>query len=93
MTMTEQPGTKELVPRRGTRLTDARTGRIGEVMDIMHNRVYLRPVGGGCEWVAKREDCRSSPVPGSVRTAAVAGGRGRDTVGAGSATGGRDRDG
>jgi hypothetical protein len=67
LTMTEQPGARELVPEelppaegweRGARLLDARTGRVGEVMDCMHSLIYLRPVGGGREWEARREDLR-----------------------------------
>jgi hypothetical protein len=62
-TMTEQPDAQEAVRpaegwQRGARLLDARTGRVGEVMDFMHNLVYLRPLGGGCEWEARREDLR-----------------------------------
>jgi hypothetical protein len=67
LTTAEQPGAGEPLPegslpcagwQRGARLLDARTGRVGEVMDVLHNLVYLRPPGGGCEWEARREDLR-----------------------------------
>lgn len=65
--MTEQRIPQEPVPEKGARLVDARTGREGEVMDFMHNLVYLRPPGGGREWEVRREDLRTRPSRGGRR--------------------------
>ncbi|HEX5565622.1 MAG TPA: hypothetical protein VFY14_01550 [Streptomyces sp.] len=42
-------------PRRvtiGSVARDTRNDRVGDVMDVHHGRVYLRPLGGGREWEA-----------------------------------------
>lgn len=45
---------------------DAATGRIGEIMHIARENelpveIWLRQVGGGCEWTAKPEDVTRIP--------------------------------
>ncbi|MFD9430524.1 hypothetical protein [Streptomyces sp. NPDC060002] len=40
----------------GVYVLDARSGRIGEVMERLEGRVVLRPVGGGREWDCLPED-------------------------------------
>lgn len=46
---------------------DAATGRTGEIMHIARlngspSRVWLRPVGGGKEWIAAPDDVRLIPA-------------------------------
>ncbi|MBW1603833.1 hypothetical protein JJV70_17305 [Streptomyces sp. JJ66] len=45
-------------PARGACVVDARTGRVGEVMDHEGRYVQLRPLLGGREWDCPPEDVR-----------------------------------
>ncbi|ONK12604.1 hypothetical protein STBA_33520 [Streptomyces sp. MP131-18] len=45
----------------GVVVVDTSCGGVGRVMDLHGERVWLRPVGGGREWEAKRP--RLKPVP------------------------------
>lgn len=44
----------------GATVYDTSSGRYGTVVDtqMSQSRVYLRPIGGGLEWTASREDLR-----------------------------------
>lgn len=43
-------------PEVGDTALDARSGRVGRVMERIGSRVYLRPLNGGREWDARPED-------------------------------------
>ncbi|TBO57080.1 hypothetical protein EYS09_24565 [Streptomyces kasugaensis] len=45
-------------PSRGNYVRDAKTGMVGIVMDFSLGQYWLRPVGGGREWVARPSDLR-----------------------------------
>lgn len=57
------PGRFTDVPRR-EHVRDVRDGRVGEITQISRDeygravKIWLRPVGGGCEWTAAAEDVR-----------------------------------
>lgn len=48
---TDYQAQQELAAKyRGRVVTDAHTGRVGELMDVMLDSVWLRPPSGGIEW-------------------------------------------
>lgn len=59
MTVTKQSEAPAWAPEKGVEAMDARTGRVGEVMDFTRGRVFLRPSGGGREWEVKPEHLRA----------------------------------
>jgi hypothetical protein len=44
--------------RRGSLAFDTSSGRVGVIMGAGNCEVYLRPIGGGCEWSVKPEFVR-----------------------------------
>ncbi|MGI5470144.1 hypothetical protein [Streptomyces sp. CA-132043] len=68
MGVAEEKGT---VPVRGSFAVDARTGEVGEVMDVIEGTVWLRPPRGGCEWEVPGASARPATA-GEVLSAKVA---------------------
>ncbi|MCX5049071.1 MULTISPECIES: hypothetical protein [unclassified Streptomyces] len=54
-------------PAVGAYATDARDGRVGEVMGHVGGRVQLRPVGGGREWECPPEAVGAAPPEDVLR--------------------------
>ena len=52
------------VPKVGTWVVDTRTERLGVVRDVQAGRLYLRQLGGGCEWEAMPAHVRPAVAPG-----------------------------
>jgi len=46
------PAESPAVPQVGTWVVDTRTERLGVVRAVHAGRLYLRQLGGGCEWEA-----------------------------------------
>ncbi|GAA2152948.1 hypothetical protein GCM10009760_50200 [Kitasatospora kazusensis] len=53
-----------LPTRVGELVRDTRTGRLGSYQDRQGGRIYLRPVGGGCEWTADPRFIDRAPEAG-----------------------------
>ncbi len=71
--MSAEPSGAGFSPVEGDTVRDARTGRVGVVMDRCGERFFLRPLGGGREWEADPRDIRaiSRAEVLSARVAAV----------------------
>lgn len=50
MTKRSTPPSALYRPRVGELVRDRLTGEVGEHMETLGNKVFLRPVGGGVEW-------------------------------------------
>ena len=47
---------KPQLPATGTLVRHVTTDRVGVVMGVLGNVIYLRPQGGGIEWTARAEE-------------------------------------
>jgi len=60
------PRQEQALPK-STLARDVARGRVGKVMDYIHGRYYLRPVGGGREWSAERHELVPIPLSEALR--------------------------
>lgn len=63
------------IPPVGALLVDTASRAVGEFRDAMGGKIYLRPIGGGREWLASPENVRPATSADLEQCEVMRGGR------------------